>query len=1100
MKKKCNRILLCIMLCFSMSPAYAWALDYPDGVEGKAQESASDVSAGAQGEESAMAYRDEVLPEDLFNLDDNEEAEVPDGSAAPSEVGADSAGFASIFAVSPQSSPTGLFVLGNISSGQVLDVSSGSVASGANVQQYADNNSPAQRFRAEEAGDGYCYVINVNSGKALDVIQASKTPGANVWQYDRNGSDAQKWMFYDSGTGDGSYYIVSALSGNVRGDLRGALVLEVKGGSADSGANIQIGAFDGGEAQRFGVRSISRTVEDGLYEVHSGLVGEKGLDIAGGSSADGANLQLYTANKSAAQRFSIMYDEASGYYEISIVGSGKSLDVAGASAADGANAQQYARNGSAAQKWTIEPLGAGGYMIRSGCSGKVLDVQWGDMRDGANVWLYGANGSSAQSWLLVQAGSRAIDDGLYEVGSKLASNLVLDIWAASAVDHANVQIYASNGTGAQKFEAVFDASTGYYQLRNSNSGKMLDVAGAGTHDGSNVQQYGDNGSLAQKWAIDDAGDGRYTIRSACSGLALDVANGDARSGANVQTWTANGTAAQAWTFSSSKLIEEGIYEVQSALGTVLDAAQGGEVNTTNVQAYAANGSLAQKYKIGYVEDGYCKIESIKSGLVLDVVWGAGPNVHLYAFDASDAQLWKPVAAGGGCISFINKKTGQALDVEGASAASGANVQVYEPNGSSAQRWKLLQTEQFSEGFFTFASAVDSNMMLDIQYGSTDDGALLQLYESNGTAAQKFKVVSLGNGFCRIVCLGTGKSLDLKDSALDPSTGAGTVQQWTSGEGNVAQIWRISYAGDGLFGITSACGNGDSALSLSNGEAANGTPVGVLRNKGGQTQKFKMIETGSADYVQYRISLDQMVSYQRSNPYIDDLSDASIRAALDPDNAAGSYFYQFVDLRIWTGLTGGQLDAYIDTSGSTGVLHGKGSAFSAAARQYGLNEAYLVAHTCLESGWGGSLLAKGTEYDGRGYWYRGKDGNQYWADFPGYPAGTYYNLFGIGAYDSDPHKFGVQRAIEKGWNSVDAAISGSAQWIASNYVYRSVYAQPTLYEMKWDAAESNATLKYGPHQYATDIGWAKKIARLMSACYEKSGNANPDLRYVIPRYA
>ena len=183
-----------------------------------------------------------------------------------------------------------------------------------------------------------------------------------------------------------------------------------------------------------------------------------------------------------------------------------------------------------------------------------------------------------------------------------------------------------------------------------------------------------------------------------------------------------------------------------------------------------------------------------------------------------------------------------------------------------------------------------------------------------------------------------------------------------------------------------------------------------------------------------------------------------------------------------------------------MLSGKGSVFASAAKSAGLNEAYLVAHTCLESGWGKSRLARGEYYNGEGYWYTGKDGNRYWAALPGYPAGTYYNLFGIGAYDSDPHKFGVEASIKNGWNSVDSAIYGAAEWIARNYVYAVSYAQPTLYDMKWDVARSNATKKYGWHQYATDVQWAKKIGRLIGSCYSTAGVSSPDVRYLVPQYA
>ena len=147
----------------------------------------------------------------------------------------------------------------------------------------------------------------------------------------------------------------------------------------------------------------------------------------------------------------------------------------------------------------------------------------------------------------------------------------------------------------------------------------------------------------------------------------------------------------------------------------------------------------------------------------------------------------------------------------------------------------------------------------------------------------------------------------------------------------------------------------------------------------------------------------------------------------------------------------------------GTLEGQGQAFIDAGRLYGINEVYLMAHTLLETGHGKSTLARGVEYNGK----------------------TVYNMYGVGAYDSDPNYYGAKTAYEKGWVSPYEAIVGGAAFIDDGYLggnngYNVV--QNTLYEMRWNPEVMDTKDKAG-HQYATDIGWASKQVKVMYDVYK-----------------
>ena len=291
-----------------------------------------------------------------------------------------------------------------------------------------------------------------------------------------------------------------------------------------------------------------QTVPDGEYTIGSAGSVTAALDISGASRANGANAQLWRANGSDAQRFTVSYDESAGAYEITCAASGLALDVDCADFSSGANVQQYARNGSAAQRWVIARRGDGAYTIASaGDPGLVLDAKWGSTANGTNVQLYESNGSAAQGWRLIAAGNQTVPDGEYMIGSAGSVTAALDISGASRANGANAQLWRANGSDAQRFTVSYDESAGAYEITCAASGLALDVDCADFSSGANVQQYARNGSAAQRWVIARRGDGAYTIASAGDpGLVLDAKWGSTANGTNVQLYESNGSAAQGW--------------------------------------------------------------------------------------------------------------------------------------------------------------------------------------------------------------------------------------------------------------------------------------------------------------------------------------------------------------------------------------------------------------------------------------------------------------------------------------------------------------------------------------------------------------------------
>ncbi|UXV34338.1 glucosaminidase domain-containing protein [Staphylococcus sp. IVB6181] len=221
------------------------------------------------------------------------------------------------------------------------------------------------------------------------------------------------------------------------------------------------------------------------------------------------------------------------------------------------------------------------------------------------------------------------------------------------------------------------------------------------------------------------------------------------------------------------------------------------------------------------------------------------------------------------------------------------------------------------------------------------------------------------------------------------------------------------------------------------------------------------------------TLDQAVAKQMNLPWSPkvqhvagkwvDASKDEVKTAMDPRTISqdATQRYQFLRLDKAQQMS---VDSVNKLLKGKGILEGQGAAFAQAAQTYDINEIYLISHALLETGNGTSALANGGYVD---------NANKVVTN------GTkkYYNMFGIGAIDTDAVRGGFKTAAHYGWDTVGKAIIGGAKFITSDYLDR---GQNTLYRMRWNPA-APAT-----HQYATDINWASHNAARMKQMYDKIG--------------
>lgn len=496
---------------------------------------------------------------------------------------------------------------------------------------------------------------------------------------------------------------------------------------------------------------------DGTYNIQSLVNPNYVLDIYGGYTTNGANVQLYRSNDTEAQLFKVTHD-SQGYVTFTNVKSGKVLDVYGGTKKNNQNIWQFSSNGSRAQKWIVKPDGNGYVIISALDSNYVLDLSTGKAVNSSNIQLYTYCGSNAQRWKfsklvsktdklnsLAQSNKNVLADGTYVISTALSSNYVLDVYGGYTWNKANVQLFAKNGTDAQAFKVTHD-SQGYVTFTNVNSGKVLEVAGSRAGNNANVQQYSLDGSRAQKWVVQKNGSG-YTIISALDpNFVLDLSGALVMNGRNIGLYQSNGSKAQQWNFSkhmtdrercdlfaaqNKDKIADGVYYIKNKnVNYALDVYGGSLYGGANVQLYSLNRSNAQKWKITHDSKGYVMFQNVGSGMYL-TAGGSGNSSNVYQQKQSNGynQKWIIMFDTNSNLRIVSAlHSNRVLDVHGGMIRNFSNIQLYDSNNSNAQKWVFEYINTNATG----------GLMQIMGTSQTTVAQMVRYYNANASGYDTFK--------------------------------------------------------------------------------------------------------------------------------------------------------------------------------------------------------------------------------------------------------------------------------------------------------------------------------------------------------------------------
>ena len=256
----------------------------------------------------------------------------------------------------------------------------------------------------------------------------------------------------------------------------------------------------------------------------------------------------------------------------------------------------------------------------------------------------------------------------------------------------------------------------------------------------------------------------------------------------------------------------------------------------NCNSARRTGNTGKGGNLCTVSNGWYYIKNVNAQKYLQVADNSGEsgnNVEIGTGTGNAGQKWYLTNKGDSVITLKNG-LGCMLDVTGGKNQNGTNIEIWTENGKTAQDFMLISNgnNQYSivtnvssgskgldvankgtdDGYVTLKNG--QGYMLDVAYGSNQDGTNIQTYSDNGADAQKFKITSLGNNQYAILTKisSDAKSLDVYN--FDTSDGA-NVCQWTYYK-NSNQIWYF----ESCDGSSSDTNNDQNTGNSNTGDADN----------------------------------------------------------------------------------------------------------------------------------------------------------------------------------------------------------------------------------------------------------------------------------------
>lgn len=362
-----------------------------------------------------------------------------------------------------------------------------------------DNNPSCDTITVwgqNQVGDGSGYYFTAAEWKKTYFLGAFRYKG---WGSGGTTAGSAMSRGYDRVLPDGDYLIAAA--GTSQKATFHYLDIEGTAQPAANDTNVSLCGPLSYDPPSYEIWTLTYNDSDGFYTIRQKNT-DMCLDVYCASADEGANVQVYANNGGNAQKWAISKNGRNGY-RLQAKCSGFSLDIADGAISNGTDVRQWSNNDSDAQAWLFipyqpaQPVENGRYILVSAVDETcILDVpgNTGDIEENTRVQIWNENTQNQYNCFDVTR----LENGYYRL-LHTASGKALEVLGGVSDPTAAVSLHAPNGSNAQQWAIMADGYDGGYTLKVKTSGFAMDLTNAATANGSPVRQYYYNGSRAETW-------------------------------------------------------------------------------------------------------------------------------------------------------------------------------------------------------------------------------------------------------------------------------------------------------------------------------------------------------------------------------------------------------------------------------------------------------------------------------------------------------------------------------------------------------------------------------------------------------------------------
>ena len=625
--------------------------------------------------------------------------------------------------------------------------------SGSNVVISAPTTDASQIWRFVKNSDGTYFIQNLSNGQFLAATSSGSKAGTNITSFSFTGSNGQKWRIYDR---NGYYVFIPVCAYEC--------VMDISGGSTANGTNVQLWSYndDTNNSKKFDILKVE--VKDDRENVIWHTTPAISANVGDVIDLNNYHVQ-FTLNSKITSKSNITWSSSA----ITISDGKVDVTVPGVY-------ELVAKSGSSTKKI---------YIIAKNPTDKeyVLyynDFNSSDLSDFRSI--AGAGTLSVSNGRLTIKGTKTLLLPAYISGF---GNYTIDA-SASITDSKNSTRWMSI------MHRVQNSSYPFYQFAIRKDATVENGVEFAEKNSSGGWGYQGKTSYTEK--IDSAK--LYSLK-------LSVYGNNAKGYINSKK------VLESSAFTSYAVGDIGI-QTSDCTG-VFDSIKV-TVDFDTVYAYTKLISLYNNKPADLGDDFYARISESSVGKNISL---SGSNVVISAPTTDASQIWRFVKNSDGTYFIQNLSNGQFLAATSSGSKAGTNITSFSFTGSNGQKWRIYDRN----GYYVFIPVCAYECVMDISGGSTANGANVQLWTFDDNAAKKYEInkVSLVNGTestvfysAPAIPANVGFSLDLDNYnvqfAQNGKIYSGEKIKWSSTEISIDSEDKITASDAGIYKINAACGS------------------------------------------------------------------------------------------------------------------------------------------------------------------------------------------------------------------------------------------------------------------------------------------------------